>query len=111
MSYPHNTLLKKKKHAILKVMESIKESIKEKMDKTYTVGNQKSNERAELIKPFVERVNRSREEAGYKPYTPAVFGIRMSHIKTEDLHQFYKDLSKGRNFTALWEWYTNPKNN
>ena len=68
------------------------------------------NGRNERLKPFVERINKSREEAGYKPYSKAFIASKMSHIETSELDAFFKKLDQSDSFGGLWHWYcTNPK--
>lgn len=71
--------------------------------------NQRYNPRNERLKPFVDRINASRKDGGYKPYTPSMIASKMSHIATEDLPAHYKMLNNSKNFCALWHYYNMPK--
>ena len=68
-----------------------------------------NNNRASLIEPFVKRLNASRIQSGYKPYTAAFIASKMAYIETDELHAFYKKLSDSNNFGALWHYYCMPK--
>ena len=67
------------------------------------------NQRNDLLKPFVDRLNASRKAAGYKPYTSGYVASKMSHIATDELEYHYKQLEGSKNFCALWHWYNVPK--
>lgn len=86
----------------------MKDSLFDKFKKM-TPTTKANNERASLIEPFVLRLNESRERAGYKPYSARFVASLMSHIPTGELDFFYKKLSGGKNFSALWHWYCKPK--
>jgi len=70
---------------------------------------QRFNPRNERIKPFVERLNKSRVAANYKPYSPAYVAKLMAYIETSELDAFYKMLDQSKNFCALWHYYVKPK--
>lgn len=67
------------------------------------------NERSVLLRPFVDRIDCDRKQAGYKPYGAAEIARCMSHIATDDLHYFFEQCSKAKSFGALWNWYCKPK--
>lgn len=71
--------------------------------------NFRFNGRNERIKPFVERLNQSRSEGGFKPLSARYVAIAMAHIETEDLDAFYKKLDQSGSFSKLWWWYVKPK--
>lgn len=62
-----------------------------------------SNERQLILKDFLERINPARKEAGYKPYTPARFGVKVAPLSTELLQYLYGVCKKAKNFTACFE--------
>lgn len=61
------------------------------------------------MRPFVQRINVGRIDAGYKPYEPSFIAKQMAKVKTEDLYKVYQDLVKGRSFGGLWEHYYGVK--
>jgi len=67
------------------------------------------DERSSLIEPFVTRLNDSRKEGGYRPYSAGYIASKMSHIKIDELDFHYKQLASSKNFCALWHWYNVPK--
>lgn len=72
----------------------------------YTKPVTKANsERASLIEPFISRLNASRLQGNYRPYTKAYICKMMAYIATDDLGYFYKKLDESKNFPALWHWY------
>lgn len=65
--------------------------------------------RSAAIEPFVTRLNQSRLQGGYKPYTAGYVASKMSHIALDELDFHYKQLANSKNFCALWHWYNTPK--
>jgi len=66
-------------------------------DKKFQV--KKLNPRAEMIRFFVENIM----DKNGKPYKPQFLAIKLSHIKTPDLHysiSIYKDTLKRKNRTS-----------
>jgi hypothetical protein len=78
----------------------------------YTTPKTKAtSERSSLIEPFVERLNASRKDAGYKPYTTGYICSKMAYIATDELKPFYDRINDGGRdkFCALWHWTVSPK--
>lgn len=73
--------------------------------------NQRYNGRNERLKPFVDRLEQSRKESGYKPLGAKFYAMKMSHISTDELDAFYKKLDQSDSFCKLWWWYTKPVDN
>lgn len=78
--------------------------------RTVTSKKERLDKRAEVIKKFVDRLNASRVDAGYKPCLPSYWAYRMSHIKDlEQLERFYGDCNEARNFSSYWWWALKAK--
>ena len=75
----------------------------------FRVVETKTSERAELLKPFIERLTASSKRAGYKPMSKARICMLMAYIDTKELHAFYKVLDNSPNFGAIWNWYVIAK--
>jgi len=60
----------------------------------------RTSERAELLKPFIEKL---RDKNG-NSYKPAFIGMKLSHIKTPDLYFLLKQCEQAKNFGAMF-WY------
>lgn len=70
-----------------------------------------SNQRQEIVKMFLDRLNAAREGTKYKPLTPAFVGMKLSVFKTAgELHQFFGTCSEAKNFSSYFFWSLNPKN-
>lgn len=67
------------------------------------------SERAELVERFVTRLNNSRIAGGYKPLGAKFYATKMSLLPTDELHMFYKELDRSKNFCALWWWKCTKK--
>ena len=68
-----------------------------------------NSQRAFELERFVTKLNQSRVAGGYKPLGAGFYASKMSHIETEDLHEFYKKLEGAKNFSSLWWHYCMPK--
>ena len=68
-----------------------------------------NSERASLLEPFIERLQRDARLAGYKPMSKARICMLMAYIDTEDLYTFHKKLTKSPNYGAIWNWYVVAK--
>lgn len=63
-----------------------------------------NNQRAELVEKFLQRLNPGREQAGFKPYTPARLGMMLAHIPTEDLYPFYRQCEQAKHFSKFFHY-------
>lgn len=63
-----------------------------------------TNSRQFWMEKFLNRLNPLREQAGYKPYTPARLGMKLRFAKTDYLGQFYGECEDSKNFSAYFEW-------
>jgi hypothetical protein len=77
-----------------------------RFDKPTTKAN---SERASLLEPFIERLQRDARMSGYKPMSKARICILMAYIATDDLYMFHKKLCDSPCYGAIWNWYVNPK--
>jgi len=68
-----------------------------------------NSERASLLEPFIERLQRDARLAGYKPMSKARICMLMAYIATEDLYAFHKKLTESPNYGAIWNWYVVAK--
>jgi len=48
-----------------------------------------SNERQLIVKDILEKVNIERLDTKYRPLTPRAIAVKVGHIKTPDLRDFY----------------------
>jgi hypothetical protein len=76
----------------------------------FTVAPQRGSERGELLDKFLERLNPSRIQAGYKPYNHARLSVMLQHLKTDELYPFYRQCEQaGIPFSAFFHWSLKPK--
>ena len=74
---------------------------------TYLTPKTKLNERQELTKQFVEKLN---SERGLLPPLEAKnVALLMAYIKTEDLRDFYKECETKNSFSKFWWYVVKPK--
>jgi len=81
-------------------MQSIQEQPKSKI----------TNQRQELVKKFLDRLNESRDGEKYKPLSPARVAVKMSFMSVSELYQFYGYCDESSNFSSTWWYLLNPKN-
>ena len=68
-----------------------------------------TSERASLLEPFIERLQRDARLAGYKPMSKARICMLMGYIATEDLYAFHKKLEASPCYGGVWNWYVVAK--
>jgi len=71
------------------------------------------NERQELIKKFVDRLNLDRSNGGYKPLSPSFYASKMYDAGLNSnflLWWFWGYCNDSKNFSSTWWWSLNPKN-
>ena len=68
-----------------------------------------TSERASLLEPFIERLQRDARQQGYKPMTKARICMLMAYIATEDLYMFHKKLTESPSYGGIWNWYVVAK--
>lgn len=81
---------------IIKKMESLSLFLK-----LPEVSKVRTSERAEAIRPFVERLKNKQG----KSYSPAFIGMKLAHVKTPDLYFLLKKCEQANNFGAMF-WYS-----
>jgi hypothetical protein len=70
-----------------------------------------SNQRQEIIKMFLDRLNAARLGTKYKPLTAKTVALRLQWWKTnQELREFYGYCNEGKNFSSTWWYKTNPNN-
>jgi CRISPR-associated protein Cas8b1/Cst1 subtype I-B len=67
-------------------------------------------ERGEMLKFFLEKINRTREEDGWPPMTMARMGKTLEGIPTKDLYYLKSVCDQASNFSKKFWWEINPKN-
>jgi len=72
--------------------------------KKYEQNEKITNERQEITKKFVDRINAERKKDGFKALSPTVFGVRLAKIKTRDLYKFYSECEEAKNFSKYFWW-------
>lgn len=83
--------------------------------KNYKIGrdvNVPKSERADIVKKFVERLNKSRTENKYKPLPARFYAIKMADagLKSNfDLYWFFKYCDETKNFDKTWWWSLTAK--
>jgi hypothetical protein len=68
-----------------------------------------TNQRQELVKKFLDKLNESRT-GKYKPLSPAYVGMKMRFMDEGELYRFYGFCADSQNFSSTWFWSLNPKN-
>ena len=69
------------------------------------VEKNRGSQRGDMLDRFLERVNQSREAAGYKPLSIKRLAMMLAHIPTEDLYAFYQMCEKSDlPFTAKFHY-------
>jgi len=74
----------------------------------FNTPTKRANERGDLIKKFVDRLNQDRVSAGYKEMGFGTYVKKMSDagIKTlQQLYLFYGNCNDSKNFSKFWWWY------
>jgi hypothetical protein len=70
-----------------------------------------TNQRQEIVKMFLDRLNAARAGTKYKQLTARTVALRMQWWKTNQaLREFYGYCNEAKNFSSTWWWMTNPKN-
>jgi len=70
-----------------------------------------TNQRQEIVKMFLDRLNAARAGTKYKPLTARTVALRMQWWKTNQaLREFYGYCNEAKNFSSTWWYKTNPKN-
>lgn len=73
-------------------MERIKFNLKKlKIEKTKI-----TNERQELIKQFLDRINAERAGTKWKPLSARAVAIKVGHIPTSELYWFFKNCEQAK---------------
>lgn len=78
---------------------------------TFEITSSRRTERGDLIDGFLEKLNPSRIENGYKPLRFALLS-KMFSERRMDKHQiyaFYKDCERAKNFSSYFWWALKPK--
>ena len=69
-----------------------------------------TNQRQEVLKMFVDRLNAERT-GKYKPLPAAFYAVKMSMLSVQDLREFYGYCSESKNFSACWWGSFTEQNN
>jgi hypothetical protein len=69
----------------------------------------RETERGELMRYFIERLNRSRLRDGLPPVTMGRMGKLLEKIPTKDLYYLKKVCDDAENFSKKFWWLLNPK--
>ena len=69
----------------------------------------RATERGELMKYFMERLNRSRREDGLPLLTMPRMGKALEAIPTKDLYYLKRVCDEAKNFSKKFWWEINPK--
>lgn len=74
------------------------------------VENNRGSARGEMLDKFLEKLNPSREAAGYKPYNHARLSVLLAHVPTDDLYSFYRQCETANiPFSAYFHWALKAK--
>lgn len=69
------------------------------------VKGNRGSARGEMLDKFLEKLNPSREAAGYKPYSHARLSVLLAHIPTDDLFPFFRQCETSDiPFSAYFHW-------
>lgn len=69
----------------------------------------RKTERGELMRYFVERLNRSRVRDGLPPIAMGRMGKMLEKIPTKDLYYIQSVCDRAENFSKRFWWLLNPK--
>ena len=70
-----------------------------------------SNQRQEIVKMFLDRLNAARAGTKYKPLTARFVAIKLQWWKdNQSLREFYGYCNEAKNFSSTFFWMTNPQN-
>lgn len=72
--------------------------------------NKSNSARAFLISQFLEEINKDRDGVKYKKLTPQAIGVKLSHLKLEDLRWFWdacwqEDKTRKKKFNSKYYWW------
>lgn len=66
------------------------------------------SERSEVVKKFVDILNKQRVEHGLKVLKAGFYAFKMSHLDLWDLQIFFKSCEDSQNFSSRWWWALKP---
>jgi len=66
-------------------------------------------ERGDLISYFAEKMNASRNSAGYKELTIKAWACKLSIFNTEQLYHLRMKCDQAKNFGACFNYYVFPR--
>jgi hypothetical protein len=61
-----------------------------------------NSERAELIGQFTNRINSERAGTKYKELNPKFIAVKLGHLRTNEIRDFYKVCSNGGCFSKVF---------
>lgn len=64
-----------------------------------------TNERQDVVRQFVERLNAERDGIKYKKLSPAAVAVKLSHLNVQDLYYFLRVCKDAKSFSAFF-WYS-----
>lgn len=70
---------------------------------------ERATERGELMRYFMEKLNRSREVDGLPPLTMPRMGRILQAIPTKDLYYLQRVCEDSKDFSKKFWWEVNPK--
>lgn len=70
---------------------------------------ERSTERGELMRYFMDTLNRSRVQDGLAPLTMPRMGVLLQAIPTQDLYYLKSVCDKAPDFSKKFWWEINPK--
>lgn len=85
-------------------MKHIKDHIAQQVRK-----QERITERGELMKYFMQRLNRERLEDGLPPLTMPRMGKTLEAIPTKDLYYLKRVCDEAKNFSKKFWWEVSPK--
>lgn len=68
-----------------------------------------SNERQYVLSMFVEEINKARQSTKYKPLPPSAIAVKLSHIKTKELYEFYSVCKDANCFSKKFWFELKPR--
>ena len=91
----------------------IKELLQNYIENNQNSGERHLNQRNELMKKFVDRLNAGRIASGFPPMNPGFIASKMyrAGLKQDwELRWFYVYCDEDKNFNSTWWWSLDPKN-
>lgn len=68
-----------------------------------------TNQRQYVLSLFLEEINKARVGTKYQPLRPAVLGVKLAHIKTRELYEFYSVCKQANCFSKKFWFELKPR--